>query len=258
MNLETQLKEGEQSARPHLEDHGCCAASLAIAFAVVILIWPNIGLATLIALFGAFALVSGVATIAGAFSLPTGAGERGWLVLRGPARNRDRRRRLHLARPLGAGTALRHRRVGDRHGHLRDRPRVRSPAQRRTVAAPRAGRTALGRVRRDHVRPARRGSGRAAGARRGVRARDRRHADRLRARAAARRRRARASRPATRDGEARDAGLGEESEVQTIGAAQATAFVVMCVGALMVRAGVANCRLAWRPRRPNRERRRRP
>jgi hypothetical protein len=37
-----------------------------------------------------------------------------------------------------------------------------------------------------------------------------------------------------------------------------TALVAMCVGALMVQAGVAKHMLVWRPRRPNRERRRRP
>jgi hypothetical protein len=37
-----------------------------------------------------------------------------------------------------------------------------------------------------------------------------------------------------------------------------TAVVVMCVVALMVQAGIAKKQLAWRPRRTNRERRRRP
>ena len=57
--------------------------ALAIVFAVVILIWPSIGLGTLIALFGAFALVSGIATIVGAFSLPIRGGQRAWLVFEG-------------------------------------------------------------------------------------------------------------------------------------------------------------------------------
>ena len=48
--------------------------ALAIALAVVVLIWPNIGLAALIALFGAFALISGLATIVAAFHLPIRAG----------------------------------------------------------------------------------------------------------------------------------------------------------------------------------------
>ena len=36
----------------------------ALAFSAVILVWPNIGLAALIALFGAFVLVSGISTVA--------------------------------------------------------------------------------------------------------------------------------------------------------------------------------------------------
>jgi uncharacterized membrane protein HdeD (DUF308 family) len=82
MNPETQLKEGEQ-ALAHIWKVTALRGALAIAFAVVILIWPNIGLATLIALFGAFALVSGLATIVGAFNLPVRGGERAWLVVEG-------------------------------------------------------------------------------------------------------------------------------------------------------------------------------
>jgi hypothetical protein len=36
-----------------------------------------------------------------------------------------------------------------------------------------------------------------------------------------------------------------------------TTLIAMCVGALMVQAGIAKRQLAWRPRRSNRERRRR-
>ena len=73
MNLQAQLQEGEQELT-HIWKSIALRGALAIAFSVVILIWPNIGLATLIALFGAFALVSGVTTIAGAFSVPLRAG----------------------------------------------------------------------------------------------------------------------------------------------------------------------------------------
>jgi hypothetical protein len=45
--------------------------------------------------------------------------------------------------------------------------------------------------------------------------------------------------------------------MQTIDPGLVTALVAMCVGALMVRAGVAKRRLAWKPRRTKRERRRR-
>jgi hypothetical protein len=37
-----------------------------------------------------------------------------------------------------------------------------------------------------------------------------------------------------------------------------TTVIAMCIGALMVQAGIAKRQLAWRPRRTNRERRRRP
>ena len=37
-----------------------------------------------------------------------------------------------------------------------------------------------------------------------------------------------------------------------------TILVVLCAGALMIQAGIAKRRLAWRPRRENRDRRRRP
>jgi uncharacterized membrane protein HdeD (DUF308 family) len=81
MNLETHLKEGERVLA-----RTCKVTALrgvaAIAFAVVTLIWPDIGPTTLIALFGAFALVSGIATIAGAFN-PIRGGQRAWLVFGG-------------------------------------------------------------------------------------------------------------------------------------------------------------------------------
>jgi hypothetical protein len=35
-------------------------------------------------------------------------------------------------------------------------------------------------------------------------------------------------------------------------------LIAMCAAALMVHAGISKRRLAWRPRRPNRDRRRRP
>jgi hypothetical protein len=50
----------------------------------------------------------------------------------------------------------------------------------------------------------------------------------------------------------------EESDVQTIDPALVTALVALCVGALMVHAGVAKRQLTWRRPRPSRERRRRP
>ena len=82
MNLATQLKEGER-ALARIWKVIALRGVAGIAFAVVILVWPNIGLTTLIALFGAFALVSGLATIAGASNLPTRGGQRASLVVDG-------------------------------------------------------------------------------------------------------------------------------------------------------------------------------
>jgi uncharacterized membrane protein HdeD (DUF308 family) len=82
MNLETQLKEGERSLA-RIWKVTALRGVLAIAFAVVILIWPSIGLTALIALFGAFALVSGVATIAGGVRMPMERRQRIWLVIEG-------------------------------------------------------------------------------------------------------------------------------------------------------------------------------
>jgi uncharacterized membrane protein HdeD (DUF308 family) len=82
MDPETQVQEGEQ-ALAHIWKTTALRGVLAIAFAVVILIWPNIGLTALIALFGAYALVSGVTTFAGAVSGPIRGDRRAWLVFEG-------------------------------------------------------------------------------------------------------------------------------------------------------------------------------
>ena len=82
MNPETQVHEGEQ-ALAYIWKATALRGVLAIAFAVVILIWPSIGLTTLIALFGAYALVSGVTTVAGTFSGPVRGDRQAWLVFDG-------------------------------------------------------------------------------------------------------------------------------------------------------------------------------
>ena len=82
MNLEAQLREGGRSLA-RIWKVTALRGVFAIAFAVVILVWPKIGLTALIALFGAFALVSGVGTIDGAFKLPPRSGQRWWLVFEG-------------------------------------------------------------------------------------------------------------------------------------------------------------------------------
>jgi uncharacterized membrane protein HdeD (DUF308 family) len=82
MNLEAQLREGER-ALARIWKVTALRGVLAIAFAVVILAWPKIGLTALIALFGAFALVSGITTIVGAVNLELRGGQRRWLVFEG-------------------------------------------------------------------------------------------------------------------------------------------------------------------------------
>jgi uncharacterized membrane protein HdeD (DUF308 family) len=82
MNLEAQLQESERTLA-HIWKAIALRGAAAIAFAVVILIWPGIGVTALIALFGAFALVSGCTTIAGAFRVPMPGSRRAWLVIEG-------------------------------------------------------------------------------------------------------------------------------------------------------------------------------
>ncbi len=54
---------------------------VSIAFGFVLLVWPSIGLTTMVALVGAFALVNGLMSGAAAIALPAGFGRKGWLVL---------------------------------------------------------------------------------------------------------------------------------------------------------------------------------
>ena len=82
MNVEAHLKEGEQ-ALAHIWKVTALRGVIAIAFAVVILIWPSIGLTTLIALVGAFALVTGATTLAGAFTVPMRSRDRVWVGVEG-------------------------------------------------------------------------------------------------------------------------------------------------------------------------------
>jgi uncharacterized membrane protein HdeD (DUF308 family) len=82
MNLESHLQESERKLA-HIWKATALRGAVAVAFAVVVLIWPSIGLTALIALFGAFALVSGLATVGGAFSVPMPSNRRAWLVIEG-------------------------------------------------------------------------------------------------------------------------------------------------------------------------------
>ena len=58
--------------------------AIAVAFGIGMVLWPGIGLGTLVLLVGAFAFVDGVVLLGTAFS-PAGQGQRGWLVAQGIA-----------------------------------------------------------------------------------------------------------------------------------------------------------------------------
>jgi uncharacterized membrane protein HdeD (DUF308 family) len=82
MNIEQELQAGERELARIWKGMAWRGVA-AIVFAFIILVWPNIGLTALIALFGAFALVSGIATIAGAFSSQLPRNRRTGLVVEG-------------------------------------------------------------------------------------------------------------------------------------------------------------------------------
>ncbi|HZQ64891.1 MAG TPA: DUF308 domain-containing protein [Gaiellaceae bacterium] len=82
MNLEAKLKEGEQ-VLARIWKAMALRGLAGIAFGVIALAWPGIGLTALIALVGAFALVAGVTTVIGAFEAPIGRSRRAWLVVDG-------------------------------------------------------------------------------------------------------------------------------------------------------------------------------
>ncbi len=82
MTIASTLKEGEQ-ALAKIWKLMALRGALGVTFAIVILVWPAVGLTTLIALFGAFALVSGVSAIVGAFRVQAPTGHRIWLGIEG-------------------------------------------------------------------------------------------------------------------------------------------------------------------------------
>jgi len=57
----------------------------AILFGIMALIWPDITVIVLVALFGAYALVDGVISLTSAISGRRGRGRRGWLIFEGIA-----------------------------------------------------------------------------------------------------------------------------------------------------------------------------
>jgi uncharacterized membrane protein HdeD (DUF308 family) len=56
---------------------------LAVAFGMVLIIWPDIGLSALVWIVGVYALARGLVTGAGALLTPVAPGERRWLVVQG-------------------------------------------------------------------------------------------------------------------------------------------------------------------------------
>lgn len=82
MSLQSHLEEGERRFA-RLWKVTALHGLFSIAFGVVVLVWPAIGLTALIALFAAFALVVGVMTIFGAFRVLLPRSTRAWLVFDG-------------------------------------------------------------------------------------------------------------------------------------------------------------------------------
>jgi len=82
MNLETHLQEGERLLA-RIWKVTALRGVVSIAFAVVVLVWPNVGLTALIALVAAFALATGVTTLAGALTVPMRPSNRAWVGFEG-------------------------------------------------------------------------------------------------------------------------------------------------------------------------------
>ena len=82
MDLQAQIEEGERDFARTWKTIALSGA-LAIAFGVVVLIWPSIGLTTLTALFGAIALVRGLISFTAAADKTLERGSRAWFVIDG-------------------------------------------------------------------------------------------------------------------------------------------------------------------------------
>jgi uncharacterized membrane protein HdeD (DUF308 family) len=83
MNIETTLNDGEQLLA-RVWKLIAAQGVIAIAFGIVLLVWPSIGLAAMTGIVGAFALITGCAAAVAAFRLPKEARDaRIWLALQG-------------------------------------------------------------------------------------------------------------------------------------------------------------------------------
>ena len=81
--MSTTFQEAQQAIRSNITKARWALGingALSVALGVVIIVWPNISLFSLVIVFGAFALARGVIGLAAAISSPVAAG-RGWLVL---------------------------------------------------------------------------------------------------------------------------------------------------------------------------------
>jgi uncharacterized membrane protein HdeD (DUF308 family) len=84
MTLETYIEEGEQLLA-RIWKTVALRGLLAIAFGVIVLVWPAVGLTTLITLVAVFALMAGFTALYQAFETPVAAKRRAWLVADGVA-----------------------------------------------------------------------------------------------------------------------------------------------------------------------------
>jgi uncharacterized membrane protein HdeD (DUF308 family) len=82
MTLETHIEEGEQLLA-RIWKTVALRGLLAIVFGVIVLVWPAVGLTTLVALVAVFALMAGFAALYQAFETPVEASRRAWLVVDG-------------------------------------------------------------------------------------------------------------------------------------------------------------------------------
>jgi uncharacterized membrane protein HdeD (DUF308 family) len=83
MGIRAHIVEEAEQRFGHIWKVMAVRGLLGIAFGVILLGWPGIGLTALIALFGAFALLAGIATIGASANLPVSRGSRAWLAIDG-------------------------------------------------------------------------------------------------------------------------------------------------------------------------------
>ena len=83
MDVDMQLRAEGQRALDRTWKAAALRGLAAIGFALVLIAWPNIGLAALTAAFGVCALLSGVTRLVESFSAPSPRRRRAWLAVDG-------------------------------------------------------------------------------------------------------------------------------------------------------------------------------